>query len=73
MRDLRRKKEDENKNHAEREKVLAAVKIKKEDLDLLCAEFPLCEADALQRVLRQNEGDLVAAMRAAVRNFPTNS
>merc|ERR1711879_72048 len=73
LNDLRKKKEDEDRRRAEREKQLAAVKIKKEDLDLMVAELPLCERDALERLLREKNGDLVAALRDAVRVFPTNS
>merc|ERR1711879_635214 len=73
LNDLRKKKEDEDRRRAEREKQLAAVKIKKEDLDLMVAELPLCERDALERLLREHDGDLVSALRSAVRVFPTNS
>jgi len=70
LKELREKKEKADQELADREKKLAAVKIKKEDLDLMCGELPLCEREALERVLRQNDGDLVAALRAAVKEFP---
>merc|ERR1712176_260781 len=73
LNDLRKKKEGEDRQRAEREKQLAAVKIKKEDLELMVAELPLCERDALERLLRQHNGDLVSALRSAVRIFPTNT
>eukprot|EP00930_Biecheleria_cincta_P099281 TRINITY_DN90916_c0_g1_i1.p2 TRINITY_DN90916_c0_g1~~TRINITY_DN90916_c0_g1_i1.p2 ORF type:complete len:131 (+),score=51.89 TRINITY_DN90916_c0_g1_i1:73-465(+) len=73
LNDLRHKKEESEKERAEQAKKLAAVKIKKEDLDLMCSELPLCEKDALERVLREHDGNLVAALRSAVRTFPTNS
>merc|ERR1712217_42495 len=71
LNDLRRMNEESDKKRIERERQLAAVKIKKEDLDLMCSEFPLCEGDILKRVLQEHGGDLVAAMRSVVRKFPT--
>eukprot|EP00405_Crypthecodinium_cohnii_P016338 CAMPEP_0206462456 /NCGR_PEP_ID=MMETSP0324_2-20121206/25992_1 /ASSEMBLY_ACC=CAM_ASM_000836 /TAXON_ID=2866 /ORGANISM="Crypthecodinium cohnii, Strain Seligo" /LENGTH=157 /DNA_ID=CAMNT_0053934621 /DNA_START=106 /DNA_END=576 /DNA_ORIENTATION=- len=68
--ELRKKKEETDKLLAEKEKKLASVKVKKEDLDALCSELPLCDKDALERVLRENDGNLVEAMRAAARKFP---
>merc|ERR1712176_1526884 len=73
LNDLRRKKDEEDRQRAEHEKQLAAVKIKKEDLELMVTELPLCERDALERLLRQHNGDLVSALRSAVRIFPTNT
>mmetsp|Transcript_22605 Transcript_22605/g.71094 ORF Transcript_22605/g.71094 Transcript_22605/m.71094 type:complete len:126 (+) Transcript_22605:86-463(+) len=73
LNDLRRKKEESDRARAEREKQLASVKIKVEDLDLMCTELPLCESSALERLLREQEGDLMKALTAAVRKFPTNS
>jgi len=73
LNELRKKKEEEEKRKAERQKQLKEARIKKEDLDLMCAELPLCERDALERVLREHSGDLVAALKSAVRSFPTNS
>merc|ERR1719437_310305 len=67
LNDLRRKKEESDRQRAEREKQLAAVRIKKEDLDLMCTELPLCEREALERVLREHDGDLVGALKSAVR------
>merc|ERR1712159_585032 len=49
LNDLRRKKEESDRQHAEREKQLAQVRIKKEDLELMCTELPLCEREALER------------------------
>eukprot|EP00931_Biecheleriopsis_adriatica_P010141 TRINITY_DN111235_c0_g1_i1.p1 TRINITY_DN111235_c0_g1~~TRINITY_DN111235_c0_g1_i1.p1 ORF type:complete len:129 (+),score=51.40 TRINITY_DN111235_c0_g1_i1:68-454(+) len=73
LNELRKKKEESNRERAEHEKKLAQVKIKKEDLDLMCSELPLCDRDVLERVLREHDADLVAALRSAVRTFPTNS
>mmetsp|Transcript_48849 Transcript_48849/g.98532 ORF Transcript_48849/g.98532 Transcript_48849/m.98532 type:complete len:128 (-) Transcript_48849:114-497(-) len=73
LKDLRVKKEESDRQRAEREKQLASVKIKQEDLDLMCDELPLCERAALERLLREQAGDLVKALGAAVRKFPTNS
>merc|ERR1712014_92781 len=73
LNDLRKTKEEEDRRRAEREKHLAAVKIKKEDLDLMVAELPLCDRDVLERLLRQHDGNLVSALRSAVKTFPTNS
>mmetsp|Transcript_11140 Transcript_11140/g.17513 ORF Transcript_11140/g.17513 Transcript_11140/m.17513 type:complete len:116 (-) Transcript_11140:1302-1649(-) len=49
----------------EREKELAKVKIAKEDVELIMAEMELEEAKA-ERVLRENDGDPIAALRALV-------
>merc|ERR1712014_358832 len=73
LNELRKKKEESDRQLAERAKKLAQVSIKKEDLDLMCSELPLCERDALERVLREADGNLVEALRSAVRNFPMNS
>mmetsp|Transcript_43842 Transcript_43842/g.99060 ORF Transcript_43842/g.99060 Transcript_43842/m.99060 type:complete len:126 (+) Transcript_43842:121-498(+) len=71
LNDLRRKKEETDRQRQEREKQLALVKIKKEDLDLMCSELPLCDREALERLLREHDGDLVTALKAAVRKLPT--
>merc|ERR1712217_437927 len=70
LNDLRKKKEESDKQRLEREKQLAQVKIKQEDLDLMCTELPLCERAAVERVLREHDGDIVAALKAAVQKFP---
>jgi NACalpha-BTF3-like transcription factor len=46
---------------AEREKQLALVKIKKEDVELLCVEFEIAKSKS-ERVLKENNGDLKAAL-----------
>eukprot|EP00929_Paragymnodinium_shiwhaense_P009685 TRINITY_DN113946_c0_g1_i1.p1 TRINITY_DN113946_c0_g1~~TRINITY_DN113946_c0_g1_i1.p1 ORF type:complete len:128 (+),score=55.36 TRINITY_DN113946_c0_g1_i1:78-461(+) len=71
--EMRKKKEDQDKQRAERAKELAAIKIKKEDLDLMVSELPLCDKDVLEHLLRQHNGDLSAALRSAVRTFPTST
>merc|ERR1712138_42624 len=71
LKDLRKKQDEMDKEKREKEKQLEAVKIKKEDLELMCQELPLCEKEALERVLREHNGNLVDALRAAVRTFPT--
>merc|ERR1712087_453735 len=71
LNDLRKKKEESDKQRSEREKQLAQVRIKPEDLDLMCTELPLCERAAVERVLREHGGDLIAALKAAVHKFPT--
>merc|ERR1712046_364091 len=71
LKDLRKKQDEMDKKRQEKEKQLAAVKIKKEDLELMCSELPLCEKEALERVLREQNGDLVAALRSAMRKFPS--
>mmetsp|Transcript_51764 Transcript_51764/g.131471 ORF Transcript_51764/g.131471 Transcript_51764/m.131471 type:complete len:124 (+) Transcript_51764:96-467(+) len=73
LNDLRKSKEAMDRQVAEHQKQLQLVKFKKEDLDLMCSELPLYEKEALERVLRENEGDLVKALTAAVRRFPTCS
>merc|ERR1719321_1073690 len=70
LKELRKRQEEGDKKRLEKEKALAAVKVKKEDLDLLCAELPLCERDALNRLLQENGGNVLPAMRAAVHKFP---
>lgn len=71
--ELKKKKEEADRDRAERETKLKQVRIKKEDLDLMCSELPLCDRDVLERLLRTHDGDVMAALRAAVRTFPTNS
>mmetsp|Transcript_59471 Transcript_59471/g.141656 ORF Transcript_59471/g.141656 Transcript_59471/m.141656 type:complete len:133 (+) Transcript_59471:77-475(+) len=73
LQDLKSKQEEATRQRAEREAQLAAVKIKKEDVELMCAQLPLCEKDALERVLREHDGNLVEALRSAVRKFPTGA
>mmetsp|Transcript_26297 Transcript_26297/g.68539 ORF Transcript_26297/g.68539 Transcript_26297/m.68539 type:complete len:124 (+) Transcript_26297:68-439(+) len=73
LNDLRKSKEAMDRQVVEHQKQLQLVKFKKEDLDLMCSELPLCEKEALERVLRENDGDLVKALTAAVRRFPTSS
>lgn len=46
---------------AEREKKLASVKVKKEDVELICGEFEVAKSRA-ERVLKENDGDLTAAL-----------
>lgn len=48
---------------AEREKKLASVKVKKEDVELICGEFEVAKSRA-ERVLKENDGDLTAALTA---------
>mmetsp|Transcript_22035 Transcript_22035/g.41511 ORF Transcript_22035/g.41511 Transcript_22035/m.41511 type:complete len:136 (-) Transcript_22035:207-614(-) len=71
--EFNKKKEEADKKRAEREKQLLQERIKKEDVDLLCSELPLCDRDVLERLLRVHRGDLKEALRSAVRTFPTNS
>jgi NACalpha-BTF3-like transcription factor len=59
----KRKKEAEQK--AELEKRLASVKLKKEDVDLVVAEFEVSKSKA-ERVLKENDGDLERALFALV-------
>merc|ERR1712039_456032 len=73
LKDLRKKQEELDRHKQERDKQLAAVKVNKGDLELMCAELPLCEKEALDRVLREHNGDLVAALRSATRTYPTIS
>lgn len=55
----KRKLEAEQK--AELERRLASVKVKKEDVELICQEFEITKAKA-ERVLKENNGDLRAAL-----------
>lgn len=48
---------------AEREKKLASVKVKKEDVELICSEFEVSKTRA-ERVLKENDGDLTASLTA---------
>mmetsp|Transcript_4106 Transcript_4106/g.11907 ORF Transcript_4106/g.11907 Transcript_4106/m.11907 type:complete len:136 (-) Transcript_4106:241-648(-) len=70
LNELRKKKEEGDRVKAELEKQLAAVRISKEDLDLMCDQLPLCEREAVERVLRENDGDVAKALRACVKKFP---
>mmetsp|Transcript_115701 Transcript_115701/g.367919 ORF Transcript_115701/g.367919 Transcript_115701/m.367919 type:complete len:124 (-) Transcript_115701:312-683(-) len=73
LNDLRKSKEAMDRQLVEHQKQLQLVKFQKEDLDLMCSELPLCEKEALERVLRENDGDLVKTLAAVVRRFPTSS
>lgn len=46
---------------AEHEKKLASVKVKKEDVELICCEFEVIKSRA-ERVLKENNGDLTASL-----------
>ena len=59
----KRKKDAELK--AELERKLASVKVKKEDLDLVCSEFEITKLRA-ERVLKENNGDLASALTALI-------
>lgn len=48
---------------AELEKKLASVKVKKEDVELICNEFEVPKSRA-ERVLKENNGDLTASLTA---------
>ncbi|CAE7925935.1 unnamed protein product [Symbiodinium sp. KB8] len=65
--EFNKRKEEADRKRAEREKQLAQERIKKEDLDLMCSELPLCDRDVLDRLLRVHRGDLKEALRSAVR------
>ena len=60
--DKRRKEADAK---AEREKQLASVKVKKEEVDLLVSEFEIAKIRA-ERVLKEHNGDLAAALSALI-------
>merc|ERR1719473_1934557 len=68
--DLQKRKEEQDREKLEHEKKLAAVKIKKEDLDLMCSELPLYDREVLERNLREKDGNVVEAMRHLVSSFP---
>ena len=55
----KRKKEADKK--AERERQLASVKVKKEDVELIVNELEISKLKA-ERVLKENNGDLSAAL-----------
>lgn len=57
----KRRKDAESK--AELERKLASVKLKKEDVELVCAEFEITKARA-ERVLKENDGDLAKAVES---------
>jgi NACalpha-BTF3-like transcription factor len=59
----KRKKDAEQK--AEREKQLASVKVKKEDVELIVNEFEIPKTKA-ERVLKEHNADLVAALSALI-------
>ncbi|XP_009858061.2 huntingtin-interacting protein K-like [Ciona intestinalis] len=53
------------KQAAERERELSAVKISKEDVELVMREMEINKVKA-ERALRENKGDVVAALTALV-------
>lgn len=55
----KRKLEAEQKIELERR--LASVKVKKEDVELICHEFEITKAKA-ERILKEHDGDLKAAL-----------
>jgi NACalpha-BTF3-like transcription factor len=59
----KRKKDAEQK--AELERKLASVKLKKEDVDLVCAEFEISKLRA-ERLLKENNGDLATTLTALI-------
>lgn len=59
----KRKLEAEQKIELERR--LASVKVKKEDVDLICHEFEITKAKA-ERILKEHDGDLKAALTTLV-------
>ena len=59
----KRKKEAEIK--AEREKRLASVKVKKEDVEMIMTEFEITKPKA-ERVLKEHNADVSAALRALI-------
>lgn len=59
----KRKKDAELK--AEREKMLASVKVKKEDVEIIVNEFEITKAKA-ERVLKEHNADLAAALSALI-------
>ncbi|CAJ1431180.1 unnamed protein product [Effrenium voratum] len=73
LNELKKKKEEAEKEAAEREKKLQQVRICPDDLELMCSELPLCDRAALERLLRMHDGDLIAALRSAVRTIPINT
>jgi NACalpha-BTF3-like transcription factor len=54
------------KEEEERRKALASVKVSAEDVELIVSEFEVSKAVA-DRVLRENGGDVVVALRAFVK------
>jgi NACalpha-BTF3-like transcription factor len=59
----KRKKEADQK--AEKEKQLASVKVKKEEVELLVNEFEIVKSKA-ERVLKEHSGDLSSALAALI-------
>jgi len=49
----------------QREKHLASVKVKKEDVELILNEFEITKIKA-ERILKENNGDLSAAMKTLI-------
>lgn len=62
---LSTEKRNEKLKLIEREKELAKVPIKKEDVELIIREMEVTKTQA-ERTLRQNEGNVVAALTALV-------
>jgi len=56
---------EEDKKKAQRERELAAVSIKEEDITLIASELEL-PRHAAERTLREHKGDVVAALRFLV-------
>jgi NACalpha-BTF3-like transcription factor len=50
---------------AEREKHLASIKVKKEDIEIIVNEFEIAKQRA-ERVLKENNGDLEAALSSLI-------
>jgi NACalpha-BTF3-like transcription factor len=61
----RRQKDAESRNA--REKLLASIKVKKEDVDLIVNEFEVPKLKA-ERVLKEQNADLVAALKYLLNN-----
>ncbi|CAB4065382.1 unnamed protein product [Lepeophtheirus salmonis] len=61
IRAIRNKREIEASEKLVREKELAKVEIKKEDVELIMNELEICKSRA-ERVLREKNGDAVAAL-----------
>ena len=59
----KRKKDDDLK--AAREKMLATVKVKKEDVEIIVNEFEISKQKA-ERVLKEHNADLVAALSSLI-------
>merc|ERR1712093_367956 len=55
MADLMKHRDEKDRVSALREKELASVKVRKEDLDVMVTMFPLMEKEQLDRVLREHQ------------------